>query len=76
MTMRKLESQLEQVDRAFAWILMRRFVISAGLRCVSFCPLFRRGKGSVEAHYNQVIPNHPIARKLLKTKRNTVAVTP
>jgi hypothetical protein len=44
MTIRKLESQLEQVDRAFAWILMRRFVISAGLRCVSFCPLFRRGK--------------------------------
>lgn len=31
MTIKKLESQFEQVDRAFAWILMRRFVISAGL---------------------------------------------
>ena len=30
-TIRKLESQFEHVDRAFAWILMRRFVISAGL---------------------------------------------
>ena len=30
MTMRKFESQLEQVERAFAWIRMRRFVISAG----------------------------------------------
>ena len=79
MTIRKLESQFEHVDRAFAWILMRRFVISAGLdwRCnISICNLLQKVKGSVETHYNQVIPNHPIAKKLLKTKRNTVAVTP
>ena len=76
MTIRKLESQFEHVDRAFAWILMRRFVISAGLVNVSVLYSFSKVKGSVKTHYNQVIPNHPIAKKLLKTKRKTVAVTP
>jgi hypothetical protein len=75
MTIRKLDSQLEQVDRAFAWILMRRFVISAGLGCVlGFCTLLPRRREA--SYYNHVIPSQPIAKKLLKTNRNTVAVTP
>ena len=80
MTIRKFDSQFEQVDSALAWILMRRFVISAGLDLVnvgsaSGVGLTEVGERGV-THYNQVMPNHPMAKKLLKTKRKTVAVTP
>jgi hypothetical protein len=47
MTTRKLESQFEQVDRAFAWILMRRFVISAGLDLCQHLDSHSKAKGSV-----------------------------
>lgn len=33
----------------------------------------RRGRS---AYYSHVMPSHPMAKKLLKTKRKTVAVTP
>ena len=33
-------------------------------------------RGTISAGYSHVIPNHPIAKNVLKTKRNTAAQTP
>lgn len=33
-------------------------------------------RGGRSAYYSHVMPSHPMAKKLLKTKRKTVAVTP
>lgn len=33
-------------------------------------------RGTISAGYSQVMPNQPIAKKVLKTKRKTAAVIP